>query len=180
MKKSPLGFCIGAALLAAGLLFANAGCASAPKARSYSIKITVDPEDKRVAGSSFQVDLIGANAVSDLPRLRTYSVTDYWKPGDAMRKNADKVVLEFGQGKSHVQILDGTNPAWARWLRAGALQLVVLVDLPLVVEPKPGNEDPRRLILDLDVKRWPRNVETIDLLVQSSGIRLLTPMKPLK
>jgi hypothetical protein len=161
-------------VLAASLLIS--ACASAPKPRAYTIEIALDSS---LAGNSIQVDLIGANAVSDKPKWETYSVTEYWQPGNAMRRNADKVVLEFGQGKSNVQVFSSTDPAWKRWIAAGAQYLVVMVDLPGGGDDKSGNADSRRLLLELDAKKWPSSVDKskIQLLVQESGIRLLTPMK---
>jgi hypothetical protein len=175
MNSSSASIRIVCGLLVAGLCLLVFGCASTPKAKSYTIKIELD---QALAGSSIQVDLIGANAVSDLPKWQSYSVSEYWQPGNAMRRNADKVVVAFGQGKNNIQFFDTKNPAWARWIAAGAMHLVVMVDLPGVGEDLAGSADPRRLILPLDAGQWPGNVTTVELLVQESGVRLLTPTKP--
>ena len=149
------------------------GCSSSvPTARNFNLKIEIDPA---LAGSSIQLDIVGANAVSDLPKWQTYSVSDYWQPGDAMRRDSDKAVIHFGHGKETVQVFSGTNPIWDRWVRTGALYIVVLVDLPGLAADRDGNADPRRLILPLDTHEWPSDVTTIELRVQESGIRLLTP-----
>ena len=152
-----------------------AGCESKPKARAYSIKVELD---SMLAGSSIQVDLIGANELSDLPKWQTYSVSEYWKPGNAMRRNADKTVLEFGPGKPTTYVFAANDPAWNRWLGAGAMYLVVMVDLPQLSDDMAGNADPRRLIVPLDTRKWPKDAATLDLFVQESGVRLLTPMNP--
>ncbi len=160
------------AIAGVGLLLV--GCASQPKARSYGLRVELDPA---LAGSTIQVDIIGANDVADLPKWQTYSVTSYWQPGNPMRRNADKATLEFGLGKNTVQTFDSDDPRWKRWIDSGALHLVILADLPGVPEDQPGNADPRRLILPLDAHQWPRGVSTVELRIQESGIKLLTPMK---
>jgi len=160
---------------ALGLL--AAGCASQPKARSYGLRIELDPDDPDFASTSIQVDIIGANEVADLPKWQNYSVTSYWIPGDLMRRGAVKATLEFGLGKSPVLTFDSSDPLWNRWISTGALHLVILADLPGITGDQPGNADPRRLILPLDRRKWPRGVSTIDIRIQASGIKLLTPIK---
>ena len=172
MKTSRLLPILGLALT--GFLLLASSCNSPPKAASYTVKFELAPT---LAGSSIQIDLIGANAVSDLPKWQTISVTDYWQPDNSQRRDADKAVLQFGSGRGSVQSFSNTDPAWARWLSTGALYLVVMVDLPGIASDREGNADPRRLILPLDVKKWPGNQKTLELRVQESGVRLLTPMK---
>jgi hypothetical protein len=158
---------------AAAALLLAAGCTSAPNPRSFTVKVNLDPA---LAGSSLQVDLIGANPVSDLPKLESYSVSSYWNPGDALRRDAAKVTLAFGQGREATQVLDITNPIWETWLKTGAQDLVVMVDLPGIAADKAGNADPRRLILPLDAGQW-NGSGVIEILIQESGVRLLTPKK---
>lgn len=153
---------------------AFSGCSSAPKPTQYSLKIEIDGA---LASSSIQLDIVGANAVSDLPKWETYSVSEYWQPGNPMRRDADKVVLSFGEGKPTVQYFSSDNGAWQRWLNSGARYLVLVVDLPGIAADREGNADARRLILPLDKRKWPRGVDVLELRVQESGIRLLTPMK---
>lgn len=158
-------------LVAAAVL---AGCSSAPKPKAYAIQVDLDPA---LSGSSLQVDLIGANPVSDLPKFESYSVSEYWKPGDPLRRDASKFTLAFGEGRPTTQTLLSTDAVWQRWLRTGAQHLVVLVDLPGIPADRAGNADPRRLILPLDANRWGRT-NTLHILIQESGARLLTPQKP--
>ena len=144
------------------------GCATGPTAKAWSIKVELDPA---LTGSSIQVDLVGANAVS-LPRWESYSVTSYWTPGDAMRRDADKAVIEFGSGKPMSQLLDAKDPKWPRWLQSGATHLVILADLPGVGGGGAGNADPRRLVIALDGKAW-KGAPVVTLRVQESGIKLM-------
>jgi len=63
-------------------------------------------------------------------------------------------------------------------LSTGAQHLVIVADLPGVVTDQVGNADPRRLILPLDRAAWDSGVNTINILVQESGLKLQTPRKP--
>lgn len=172
MKLLPITrffLCLGVVASLIGL----AGCASVPKPIPYNIEIKTDAA---LAGASLQVDLVGVNELSDLPKWQTYSVTSYWQPGNAFRRDAVKTTLEFGRGKPDTQTLSSTDPRWQEWIRAGALHLVIVADLPGVVSDQAGNADPRRLIIPLDRAAW-NKVTTIQVQVQESGLRLLTPRK---
>ncbi len=151
------------------------GCASTPTPRAYNIQVTLDGP---LAGTSVQIDLVGANELADLPKWQSYSVTEYWQPNNAFRRDALKSTMQFGRGKPNTQMLLASDPHWADWLRTGALHLVIVADLPGAVTDQMGNADPRRLILPLDRAAWGRKVETIEILVQESGLRLMTPRKP--
>lgn len=148
------------------------GCASAPKPRAYVVEVALDPA---LAGTSLQVDLVGANEISDLPKWQNYSVTSYWQPGNAFRRDALKSTLVFGRGKPEVQSLPLDDARWAQWLKTGALHLVIIADLPDVVSDQVGNADPRRLILPLDRAAWNRKTGKLEILLQESGLRLMTP-----
>ena len=141
------------------------------KPAAHNIKIIVD---KTLENTSLQIDLLGANAVSDLAKWESYSVTEYWQPGNATRRDTDRVTLDFGRGKSATQTLAIKDPRWKRWLETGAANLVILADLPGVAAG--GSSDARRLIIPLDPKSWKKSTkEPIEILVQESGLRLLTP-----
>lgn len=105
-------------------------------------------------------------------------MTTYWSATnrDAQR-DADKVVLKFLPRSGTVQVLSAADPVWQRWFTTGAAHLVVMADLMGVPTDHEGSADPRRLILPLDAREWPRGVQTIELRVQETGIRLLTARK---
>ncbi len=171
MKSPRLLLILGLALL--GGLFAS-GCATAPRSTSYNLTFELAPS---LASTAVQVDLIGANTLSDLPKWQTISVTSYWQPDNVQRRDADKASLNFGPGEKAVQTFSSTDKVWSRWLSTGAMYLVVLVDLPGIATDRDGNADSRRLIIPLDVKKWPSGVTELKLQIQQSGVRLLTPMK---
>ena len=161
-----------------GLVFsvlAFGGCASAPAPRPYGVKVTLDAA---LAGTSVQIDLVGVNEIADLPKWQSYSVTDYWQPNNSFRRDARKYTMQFGRDTANTQTLLSVDPHWVEWLRTGALQLVIVADLPGAQTDQVGNADPRRLILPLDKAAWGGKVETLEILVQESGLRLMTPRKP--
>jgi hypothetical protein len=169
MKSSPLPLI--ACLFSAVVLLA--GCATLPKPQAYNIKVVLDPS---MVGRSFQVDLIGANKVSDLPKWESYSVTEFWQPDNVVRRDARKATLQFGRGRPDTQVFPANDPRWTEWLSTGALYLVVIADLPGSWTDRPGNADPRRVILPLDKAEWGK-ADTIEFRIQSSGISLITPKK---
>ncbi len=159
-------------LLAAATVLTLAGCNTKPVPSAFNLQFDLDPS---LAGTSLELDLVGANPVSDLPKWQTYSVSDYWQPGNVMRHDADKAELTFGEGKGTTQTFSSADPSWDRWLNSGATNLIILVDLPGISSDKEGNADPRRLIVPLDIHKWASN--TLVFRIQESGIRLMTPMK---
>jgi len=150
------------------------GCATAPQPRAYTINLSLDSP---LIGTSVQVDLVGANELTDLPKWQSYSVTEYWQPNNPFRRDARKATIEFSRDKPNMQHLLVTDGHWADWLRTGAMHLVLMADLPGAVTDQMGNADPRRLILPLDKAVW-GDAQAIDILVQESGLRLMTPRKP--
>jgi hypothetical protein len=157
------------------------GCSSCKPGKpgptgQYGIDVALDESLKT---SSVLVDLVGANP-STLPRWEAYDMGKYWKEGDPMRRDADKVVLNFVSGQSLTNALAGNNPQWDKWKATGVTHLVVLADLPGAQASRPGSQDARRLILSLDECSWPSNTKVLKVLVQRSGMVVLTPMRPLK
>ena len=178
MKPTPHTI-ITTTILAAALALAFAGCASvspfgvSSKPVAQNIKITLD---KTLENTSLQVDLIGASTMADLPKWQSYSVTDYWQPGNTTRRDTDRVTLDFGPGKPATQALSAADSKWKQWLATGAANLVIIADLPGVSADKGGPADPRRLIIPIDAKSWKKAAkDPIEILVQESGLRLLTP-----
>lgn len=165
-------------VIAAGLglltaLLALASCASAPKPVAHTITLTLD---KSLENTSLQIDIIGANATSDLPKWESYSITEYWQPGNTTRRDTDRYTVDFGRGKPTSQLISSTDVKWSRWLQTGATYVVVIADLPGIPSDQQGNADPRRLILPLDSAQWKKaRKDPIEIQVKESGLRLLTP-----
>lgn len=160
---------VGAAVLT--LLLAS--CETAPEPRAFAIQVTLD---STLVGTSVQIDFIGANQATDLPKWQSYNLTEYWQPNNAFRRDAAKYTMQFDRDKPNRQMLLANDAHWAEWLRTGAQNLVIVADLPGITGE--GNSDGRRLILPLDKNAWDSKTQTIEVLVQESGLKLMTPRKP--
>jgi len=174
------------ALLTAGVfsLFFGAfvtGCASCKPGKpgptgQYTIDVTLDESLKT---SSVIVDLVGVNP-SSLSRGENYDMGKYWKEGDPMRRDADKVVLTFLSGQAVNKSMSNTDPQWEKWKAKGVTHVLVLADLPGTQTSRPGSQDARRQVLPLDECSWPPKTTQLKLLVQRSGIVVLTPVRTVK
>jgi hypothetical protein len=75
---------------------------------AYNLQMKLDAT---LQNASMVVHVIPANP-SDLERLRTYSLTKYFKPGDALNRDLTKHVFNFVSGKQLSQTLAATDPEW--------------------------------------------------------------------
>ena len=160
MRRLPVIF----SLLCLSLLLVGATCAPQPpriKPKKFDLLFRLDPA---LAGASVQVDIIGASARSYLPSLESVQLNQYWNPGNPLRRDVPKATVVYGRGSPPEQTFPATDPKWTTWLGAGAEMLVLMLDAP-------GIQD--RLIVPLDQKEW-GNVPRLEILIQESGIRLLT------
>jgi hypothetical protein len=142
----------------------------------HSVVLTLDESLK---SSSVVVDLVGVNPSSQA-RWEAYDMGKYWREGDPMRRDADKVVLDFVSGQALTRTLPITDAQWEKWAAKGVTQLLVLADLPGAQTSRPGNQDARRQILPLDKCYWPDKTTELKVLVQRSGIAVQTPVRPFK
>ena len=180
MMNRLLNSLIGASslMLAATLL---TGCGSCKPGKPgpvgrYNIEVALDASLK---DSSVIVDLVGVNP-STRPRWEAYDMGKYWHEGDPMRRDADKVVLNFVSGQTLTNSLPATDPQWDKWRGKGVTHVLVLADLPGTQTSKPGTQDARRQILPLDRCTWPNKTTTLKVLVQRSGIVVVTPVRSAK
>jgi hypothetical protein len=153
-----------------------AGCSSCKPGKpgpigKYDIAVSLDESLK---SSSVLVDLVGVNPAG-LPRWEAYDMGKYWREGDPMRHDADKVVLNFVSGQTLTNSLSVTNSTWDRWKSQGVTHVLVLADINVRGESRPGNQDARRQILPLDQCQWAKKTKVLNVLVQRSGIKVLTP-----
>jgi hypothetical protein len=142
----------------------------------YAIEVSLDESLKT---SSVIVDLIGVNP-SSLPRWEAYDMGKYWKEGDAMRRDADKTVLNFVSGQELTKTMATTDAQWDKWKSEGVTHVLVLADLPGAPTSRPGNEDARRQILPLDKCTWAAKTTALKVVVKRSGMVVLTPVRALK
>jgi len=160
------------------LMTVFAGCSSCKPGNAgpiakYTIEVSLDESLK---SSSVLVDLVGVNP-SGLQRWEGYDMGKYWREGDPMRHDADKVVLNFVSGQTLTNSLASTNAVWDRWKSQGVTHVLVLADITVRGESRPGNQDARRQILSLGECQWPKKTKVLNVLVQRSGVKVLTPAR---
>jgi len=144
--------------------------------QKYAVEVSLDASLK---SSSVIVDLVGVN-LANLPRWEAYDMGKYWKDGDAMRRDADKLVLNFVSGQALTMSVPLADPQWDKWKARGVTHVLVLADLPGAQTGKQGNQDARRQILSICKCSWPDGTKDLKVLVQRSGIVVLTPARAAK
>jgi hypothetical protein len=146
--------------------------------RAFTIHVRPDFGPAQASARPVEVNLVAVTD-AELTSWSNYSMSQYWSPNDPRRKSADKVVLQFSreQAAARPQALHDNDPIWARWKSRGAMHLLVLAYLPDVTDDRPGNRDPRRLILPLDCSRW-SDITHLKLAVRPTGVVTLTPPRP--
>jgi len=162
MKNTKFRFCV-CELLLLGLL--TGGCS-----RVVNV-IASDP----ICNKSVEVHLVGVNRFEkDL--WDTTSMTDYWTPGNQLRKSAKEYtyVIQFGRGPCK-ETLSKKDPVCQAWEKRKAEYLFVLADLPGVYTDSVGNADARRLRLPAaNSNRWGWRKRQIDIRIEESNIVSLT------
>ena len=159
------------------VLVVAVGCNSV---RPYPVRVTIDD---RIQNRSVQVDIVAVSE-ADYQTWEGYSMSQYWRYGDPWRRDAEKFVMRFGQDSQGQQTLAIDDPIWKRWLAKGGTRLLILGDLPEVIEDKPGAADPRRLVVPLHSGAWAKPIpgkrRAIEIRIESGNLRCLTPFDPEK
>lgn len=161
-------------------------CGPAPKA--WNVTVSLDEESWAAAGGgvipSLEVDLVGINP-TEKPNWEGYPVSKYFSPGNALRRDADRVTKTFTNEDRQAKTLTKKDPTWnTQWLSKkgkgkGAEWLVVLVNLPST-GAEGGGKDPRMLILPLACNQWKKGEKSLDIKVKSSMVICTTPLRPKK
>ncbi|MCD6303485.1 MAG: hypothetical protein J7M21_00810 [Planctomycetes bacterium] len=157
------------------------GCGTGP----FNVEVFLDQadaglRDKIGAVRSIEVNLVGVNEI-EYQRWQQMSMNAYWEPDNPIRASAKKIVMTFGQGHDSKQTLKKNDPIWNVWLKQRkAKYLFVLAYMPWITADQPGQADPRRIILPLDIKRWDMYLwgsETIPIQLGAGGITALRQPK---
>lgn len=151
------------------------GCSSGPRPEPHDIVVSLDPS---LAGMGASVPAIKVEAVGvsteDRPRWEGYAVSSYWRQGDGMRSGPPvKYQMTFGPGNTGAKTLSKTDKIWKEW-GSNPRYLVLLGDTP---DPSGGQD--RRIVIDLDRRRWAAGAP-IQVVVQRSRLVCTTPMKELE
>lgn len=128
-----------------------------------------------ICKKSVEVHLVGVNKF-EKDRWETVRMTDYWTPGNQLRKSAREYtyVVQFGQEPCK-RILGKSDPVRKVWKSRKAEYLFVLADLPGIFPDQIGNADARRLRLpDVGSDCWRLNQNEINISIEASNIVPLT------
>jgi hypothetical protein len=174
---------LGGSLFLFAVILAGCTCNKPGKlgsVRPYEIVVTLD---KSLRTNSIIVDLVGVNP-SIRPRLEHIDMWKYWDPNDkSTRPDLDPKVLDFVPGDVLELKMSAKDPKWNQWKATGVTHVMVLADLDLPGQAHTsgeGTQDPRRQILDLHKCVWPSGTSKIQVLVQPSGVKVLTPTRAAK
>ncbi len=154
------------------------GCSSGGPGK-YDVNVALDQSvTGGVVVPSIAVNIIAAGG-PEAQRLSGMSMTKYWQPDSAERRELAPKTKEFtfGPGKTGEQRLLKNDPIWDAW--KGADTLFIFANLPGGHTDAPGNMDNRRVELTLDKSRWETG-QILQILVARSKVSCLTPMKPEK
>ena len=168
--------CASGVLLLALWLLVVTGCKSgpsSPKLRNYDVKVNLD---SILVDKSVVVDVIGVNSL-EFEQWQSYSISAYWSENDALRRNSSSVrhTFTFSPSNPLSQSISGKDPIWLEWKKINANKLIVIGDLPMSRSDAPGGQNPARKILSLNAHDWKRGSKTLEIQVQESGLRILTP-----
>lgn len=153
--------------LFAALLFFLVGCETVSLPDPYDVEIALGED---LYGASVQVDLIGIPA-EELSRYASYSVTEYFEPGNQLRNETQKTTLSFRRDTGTVQLLSASDAIWSEWIESrSASYLVILADTPGLRNDAPGNLDSRRLILPLHQREWEKRPTRIQVQVTGDSV----------
>lgn len=163
-------------LYSVGLLampcFLGTGCHSVPKPRAWNVSIVKETP------ATIDVDLIGVSSL-EKPDWANYNLNEYWNnPNDPRRKEAQQSgdLVSFGLKKGEASVLKIDDPHWKKWFSHGASELLILARLPGSFSG--GADDARRKFLYLGKSDWDAHKKTIEIEVQNTRIRVLTPQIP--
>jgi hypothetical protein len=162
------------------LTFLAAGCGEGP----FNVQVGLDDNDtglrdKIGSVKTVEVDLVGVNE-SELERWKQMSVKEFWEPDNAIRAGAKKYVMTFGQGNLPKQILVKKDPIWKIWIGDRKAKYLVVLAYLHWIKDQPGEADPRRVILPLEVEKWDWSLwgaDTIPIQIGSGGMTLLRQPK---
>jgi hypothetical protein len=105
----------------------------------------------------------------------SYNPDAYWKAGSAIRRSVQARMISTEFKNDNTFILMVTDPIWRTWFSYGATELMVMAKLPGDYDN--GPYDPRRIFLPLDKNFWDAKKRTLEIKVQDSIVRVVTPQK---
>lgn len=141
-------------------------------------KIHVTAMDE-VCKKSVELHLVGVNRF-EKDTWHNMSVNEYWQPGSPWHEDAKGYTykIQYGGQQPCKITIPPNDPIAKIWKDRNAEHLFILGDLHGIFEDKPGNADPRRLMIPAPCsKEWKRKTKTIEIVVTNSNIRCDTTPK---
>lgn len=150
------------------IILFSTGCGCDPQ--PYNITVSIDDSLKN---RTVYVDLVALNETMG-QTLSSKSMTEYWRPNDALRGSLDLHDITFLAEDNAPRTLSIDDPIWETW--ADATDLYIIARLPGEFTDQPGQLDGRRLILPLGSCRW--EDETIQIVIKPGLVTHTTKLLP--
>jgi hypothetical protein len=163
------------------------GCAmfkSAPKPVAWNLEINAKTQD------SGRLDVIGIKRL-EKAEWEAVAVNEYWKPDNALRKNASRLSFEIVDGKIHLPEPQGSadtnnligldtskvtilrkHAVWKQWMARGTAGLVMIGQFR---RDSADGPDPRKKIWPLYNQYWDAVKKTLRFEIQDGRITVETP-----
>jgi len=153
------------------------GCQSSPHMQAHDVTVAL-AEDVPAGSDTYTVDLVGVSSdESEMSRMRSMNVSDYWAKGD-IRNSVAKKSFTFKAGSAAPQTLELKDPLWQTWEKNQVMSLFVIADLPEASADKTGDQDLRRVIIPLDSRHWDGS-QKITIKLRRSAMEYSPKPKPL-
>ena len=152
-------------------MLAAVGCGTVTPV-AWNVKIK-----KVTTGTIDGLDLVGVSTSEHDYWLNGVKPDAYWAEDSPIRKQLQdrRKTTKFETGTEFS--LSRTDPIWKKWLDEGAVELMIMGNLPGGFSN--DAHDPRRVLLPLAERKWPEaKNHTLEVEVSDVLIRVLTPQKP--
>lgn len=163
--------CIAGAVLLAWAAVAG-GCSAGYG--KYNINVAMDPSMRDAASQqlpSVTVDILPVNE-NDAAQWQSKSATTWFSGLDQERQDSSTWTysMNFNNQNPGPMVLKRDDPIWNKPEWKSSTRLAVLANIP-------GASDQRKVIvLPRKTDRWASGTQTIDILIQSSGLKLNTQL----
>jgi len=154
-----------AAVVAALFSLGLGGCGGAVR---HDINVT---RDESLKDMSVQVDLVGISNPTVKDSVMTCDINKYWAADGNLRSTNAHHSMAFVGGGPSTQSFTRSDPIWEKW--GSPNSIVVIAFIPGVTGDK--GVDRRRIEIPLESGYWKER--TLDVRVDSQGVKVLTPSK---
>jgi len=159
-----------------GLYLSLMDCSGLPiigggnKPQAWNLNITKNTP------ATIEVDIVGI-APLEKASFESYSVDKYFSANDprraALQVGRDRLTMVLSQTEPWV--IDRKDEIWEQWFARGVTEVMLVARLPGKFQDGPA--DPRRLFIPLGKKEWKAKGKTLEIEIQDTLIRPMTPQK---